>query len=126
MDDNPPASVRYVKNGMSGQWWRAAKTNGQVHLGWKDVPSGLLLSGDFPVIEKELRSRYGPGRGATRAINELHDLIDAPSKHLWLTFEDGYMWWCTVHDGAIVNPDGESSEKGNSGSFATALGPINR
>jgi hypothetical protein len=23
------------------------------------------------------------------------------------------MWWCIVHDGAIVNPDGESSEKGN-------------
>ncbi len=23
------------------------------------------------------------------------------------------MWWCTALDGAIVNPDGESLEKGN-------------
>jgi hypothetical protein len=30
-----------------------------------------------------------------------------------MTFEDGCMWWCTVLDGATVNPGGESVEKGN-------------
>jgi hypothetical protein len=46
-------------------------------------------------------------------FNQLRDLLDTPSKHVWITFEDGYMWWCTVHDGATVNPDGEGTEKGN-------------
>jgi hypothetical protein len=30
-----------------------------------------------------------------------------------VTFEDGYMWWCTVQNGACINPDGESHGKGN-------------
>jgi hypothetical protein len=30
-----------------------------------------------------------------------------------VTFEDGCLWWCTVRDGVVVNPDGESSEQGN-------------
>ncbi len=47
-------------------------------------------------------------KGATQDFNALRDLLDSPSKHLWITFEGGCMWWCTVLDGATANPDGES------------------
>jgi hypothetical protein len=30
-----------------------------------------------------------------------------------VTFEERFMWWCTVLDGATVNPDGESTKMGN-------------
>ena len=33
-----PDSVRYVKNGPGGQWWKTAKANGQMHLGWRNIP----------------------------------------------------------------------------------------
>ena len=36
MSGKLPMSVRYVKNGEHGQWWHAAKANGQVHLGMED------------------------------------------------------------------------------------------
>jgi hypothetical protein len=39
MLDTIPKSVRYVKNGAGGQWWTTAKANGQVHLGWRNVPT---------------------------------------------------------------------------------------
>jgi len=39
--------------------------------------------------------------------------LDSPSKHIWVTFEDGCMWWCTVRNGAVVNPDGGSRDKGH-------------
>jgi hypothetical protein len=113
MSDKLPTSVRYVKNGRSGQWWRAAKANGQVHLGWNTVPGELLVNPDFPEIERILRKVNGPRQGVTQDFNALRDLLDGPSQHVWMTFEDGCMWWCTVLDGATVNPGGESHEKGN-------------
>src|SRR5664280_295864 len=108
-----PTSVRYVKNGRGGQWWRAAKTNAQVHLGWKTIPHELLLRPDFLRIEQMVKAEYGAKNGATQDFNALRDLLYAPSKHVWITFEDGCMWWCTVLDGATVNPNGENLEMGN-------------
>jgi hypothetical protein len=101
-----PNSVRYVKNGKQGQWWGAARANRQVHLGWKPVPKELLLKPDFPRIKQVLKS-------PVQDFNALQTLLDSPSKHVWITFEEGSMWWCTVLDGANVNPDGESDSKGN-------------
>lgn len=108
-----PNSVRYVKNGRGGQWWQAARANHQIHLGWKSVPHELLLTPDFPKIKQVLKAEFGTRQGATQDFNALCDLLDAPSKHIWMTFQDGSMWWCTALDGAIVNPNGESLEKGN-------------
>ena len=114
MIDALPASVRYVKNGAGGRWWLAARADGQVHLGWNNIdPQGLLLKPDFVKIEKFLRNWWGAKQGATQDFNQLHDLLDDPSQHIWVTFEDGYMWWCTVQNGACINPDGESHGKGN-------------
>jgi hypothetical protein len=114
MNPTLPTSVRYVKNGMGGQWWSTAKANGQIHLGWKNTPKRLLRKPDFPKIEKLVRRSFGENRrGATQDFNALRDLLDQPSKHIWITFEDGYMWWCTVHNGATVNPRGESRDQGN-------------
>jgi len=106
---NLPASVRYVKTGRRGGWWRASKDNGQIHLGWNTVPGDLLLKPDFPKIKQMLKAQGG----AAQDFNALRALLDCPSKHVWMTFEDGYMWWCTVRDGATVNPKGESSEEGH-------------
>ena len=108
-----PDSVRYVKNGRGGQWWNVAKMNAQVHLGWSNIPDELLLFPDLSKLEKQTRETFGEKRGATQDFNQLKNLLEAPSSHIWVTFEDGYMWWCTVRDGAIINPDGESREKGN-------------
>lgn len=108
-----PKSVRYVKNGRGGQWWQAARANNQIHLGWKSVPHELLLMPDFPKIRQLLKAEFGSRRGATQDFNALSDLLITPSQHIWMTFQDGCMWWCTAFDGAITNPNGESPEKGN-------------
>lgn len=113
MDETLPATVRYVKNGRGGKWWRAAKANQQIHLGWKIIPGHLLKSPDFAEIKKLMRAHYRSNPGATQDFNQLHDLLDTPSQHIWMTFEDRYMWWCTVLDGATTNPAGESDQKGN-------------
>lgn len=113
MGANLPKSVRYVKNGPGGKWWPEAKARGQIHLGWKGTPKDLLLKPDFPKIEKHLRAEWADRQGATQDFNALKTLLDTPSKHIWITFEEGCMWWCTVLDGATVNPNSEEKDKGN-------------
>lgn len=96
-----PLSVRYVKNGRGGRWWKAAKNNNQVHGGWSHVPAELLRNpGGFSAIRQKIEQdpqMTDPG-AQKRDFNQLRDLLDNPSKHVWVTFEDGYMWWCMVED----------------------------
>jgi hypothetical protein len=113
MADAFPNSVRYVKNGEGGRWWPAAKAHGQVHLGWHIVPHDLLRIADMTAIEPLIRREFGAKRGATQDFNALRTLLDHPSQHLWVTFQDGCMWWCTVRNGIEANPDGDMSNRGH-------------
>lgn len=113
MAETLPNSVRYVKNGKGGKWWAAAKAHGQIHLGWGDVPDALLQPPDFPAIKTAIRKYWGTTPGATQDFNQLRCLLDHPSQHLWVTFQDGYMWWCTVHDGIEIKSGGETNDQGH-------------
>jgi hypothetical protein len=42
-------------------------------------------------------------------------VLETPSDHVWVTFEDGCLWWCTVRDGITVNEDIETEK--TEGSF---------
>jgi Restriction endonuclease len=48
--DGLPGSVRYVKNGRSGRWWKSAQRNGQIHAGWSNasVTGRLLAPSELP------------------------------------------------------------------------------
>jgi len=122
MSENLPTSVRYVKNGSKGRWWNAARNRDQVHLGWMEIPPSLLRRPSYPEIERRIRKFWSKKRGltekgkkggATQDFNQLCDLLKSPSQHIWVTFQDGFMWWCTVRDGAIPNPAGESKAEGH-------------
>jgi hypothetical protein len=39
-------------------------------------------------------------KGRTADLNALVSLLDRPSQHIWVTIQDGYLWWRTVHDRA--------------------------
>ena len=106
-------SVRYVKNGAGGQWWQAAKADGQVHAGWPNIPVELLLNPDFAVIKRIIEEEFKGRQGSTQDFNALRSLLDRPSQHLWITFEDDCMWWCTVRDRVEANPEGRSESKGH-------------
>jgi hypothetical protein len=104
-----PQSVRYVKNGERGRWWSTAKARNEMHLGWRSIPHDLLLRAELDSIERLLREQYGPKLGATQDFNMLRTLLDRPSQHLWITFEEGCLWWCTVRDDIHVNDVGNDA-----------------
>jgi hypothetical protein len=113
MLDVLPKTVRYVKNGRGGQWWATAKTRGEIHLGWRTIPSAPLQANDRDAIKALIQTEFGAKKGATQDFNALQCALVHPSQHVWVTFEDGCMWWCTVRDGIETNADGEAADKGH-------------
>jgi hypothetical protein len=113
MTQTIPDSVRYVKNGAGGQRWKSAKAKGQIHLGWRHIPDALLRTADMTSIESMIRAEFGSKPGATQDFKALRTLLDHPSQHVWITFQDGCMWWCTVQDGIETNSDIEASDRGH-------------
>jgi hypothetical protein len=117
IENLPQTSVLYVKNGEHGRWWPAAKENGQIHAGWTNITHDLLTSPDYEIIKQREIEDYmklGKPKGSAMAdANALWRLLHSPSQHVWITFEEGCMWWCTVRDGAVINPTGRDARTGN-------------
>jgi len=108
-----PSSLRYVKNGAGGRWWKAAKASGQLHAGWKEVPDDLLQAANLAAIKPLVQAGWGGRPGATQDFNALRTLLDRPSQHVWVTFQDDCLWWCTVLDHVQTNPDGDTGDRGH-------------
>jgi hypothetical protein len=108
-----PSSVRYIKVGQGGSWWSVSKARNEIHLGWSEVPPNLLMSGDLEAIERRVRSFHTGKSGETQDLNGLRGLIDRPSRHIWITFESGSLWWCTVTDQITVNEEGRDRDHGH-------------
>jgi hypothetical protein len=117
MPEDLPQTVRYVKNGSGGRWWKAAKARGQLHCGWWFIPRELLRANDLVRIKQAIQQHdaYRARGAATADFNALNVVLGKPSQHVWVTFEDGYLWWCTVRDGITINLD-KTKEK-DEGSF---------
>lgn len=108
-----PTSARYIKVGQGGSWWKTSLERGQIHLGWSEVPHELLLSGRLDLVEQRVRSSHKGKSGATQDVNGLIGLIDRPSRHIWITFENGSLWWCTVADHLEINSEGKNRDNGH-------------
>ena len=102
-----------MKNGAGGRWWADAKARSRIHAGWSQIPDEAIRNADVPTIASVLREQYGTKPGATQDLNALRALIEGPSRHIWVTFESGYLWWATACDGVTLSPDNETNAHGH-------------
>lgn len=84
-----------------------------MHAGWSQIPDDALEEINIAAISATLREQYGSKPGATQDLNALRTLLERPSQHLWITFEDGFMWWATVRDGITVSPLNDTAQHGH-------------
>ena len=61
------------------------------------MPGALLKNPDYVQIL--------PLCANQQDCNALQTLLDHPSRHLWITFQDDCLWWCLVEDGVTVYDD---------------------
>lgn len=112
-----PKSVRYIKNGTGGAWWKAAKSRNELHAGWSEVPAEMLVNRDIrevkEYVERLHAQRSGNRIAAANDLKALQTLLDRPSQHIWVTFEDRKLWWCTVNDEISANDENESEREGH-------------
>ena len=52
---------------------------------------------------------------ATADFNAIKLVLENPSQHVWVTFEDSSLWWCTVRNGITINLKKENEK--TEGSF---------
>jgi hypothetical protein len=88
-----------------------------VHGGWSQIPAAITEdSADFAALIDRYSTEPNNrklGGSSTSDLNQLINLLDRPSRNIWITFEEGALWWCIVKDKATANREQESREKGH-------------
>lgn len=104
-----PGSVRFIRLGQGGCWAKRSRDQQQLHAGWDDCDQAALAANDPNYVETGGRFK---GK-SLRQDSELQHLLDRPSRHLWITTDNGLLWWTLVEDGIHFTGTGSTKEQGN-------------
>lgn len=85
---------RYIKLGEKAEWEKLCFQDGTLRLGFYEAPHEYGLAGDRNAIAEIYRS-WGRNRAtATSYANQVGAFYDEPEDTLWITFANGYLYWC--------------------------------
>ena len=93
MDPIAPVTVRYIKLGAGGSFSRSSLEQGELQLGYHEVPHDLCAAGDWNGVLgyfARIRKTAGKAKDSTREVQDFYTL---GSGCLWVTFADGFLWW---------------------------------
>jgi len=88
-----PAEVRYIKLGDGGRWAKDSLEQGYVAFGYHSIPDEMCRAHDWDGVRKLLDDRKSEG-AKTAGVNEVLAFYEMGEDCLWITFADGYLWWC--------------------------------
>jgi len=87
------APIRYIKLGAAGCWAKRSFAQDEIHFGHSDVSHELALSGNKEAIVAK-HMALGRTQGKARDFaRELLDFYHLPEETIWITFEQGVLWW---------------------------------
>ncbi len=88
-------SARYIKLGEKGVWdRRCIREEGTMRLGYYEVPHELALARDFDKLKQLFVDHGFKGSTPANHARAVFDFYFAEPDTLWITFSDGYLWWC--------------------------------
>lgn len=88
-----PSQIRYIKLGAGGSFARQCLAQGELQLGYHEVPHEPCAGGDWEAMLRHLQAvRRTPGK-AKDSTREVQDFYTLGSDCLWITFADGFLWW---------------------------------
>ena len=91
-----PDKVRFIKLGRKSVWWPIAKQTNTIRLGFKTFDFRLCAAGEWDKARRKFSKTSSRHRTAdvTRAVNQVREFFELPKSVLWITIEDGDLWWC--------------------------------
>lgn len=104
-----PSKGLYIKLGRSGSWEKECLEKGIVRFGYKETPFDAATSGDWETVENFWLEARGNKGTATRDLNQIRNFFEAGADTLWITFCNGFLWWCFAKPGVKKHPDGKGS-----------------
>jgi hypothetical protein len=99
-----PDGVRFIKLGRKSAWWPVAKESSTLRLGFKQFDYDLCRESKWEEARRKFlttTSRKRPS-DVTRAVQQVREFFELPDSTLWVTIEDGDVWWCFAHS-AVKN-----------------------
>lgn len=92
-EDIRNAPVRYIKLGTGGAFASAALERGEIYLDHREVPRELAARADRDAIIAHYISLGRPPGKAKDFAREVMDFHTLPEETIWITFENGCLWW---------------------------------
>ena len=86
-------NVRYIKLGTRGSWTKRAFADGEIPLSFKELRHETALAGNEKEMAAEIRPFTGSEGRATTAARQVRDFYTLGKDTIWITFQDGKMWW---------------------------------
>lgn len=108
-------NARYIKLGPRGAWERKSLDEEVLLFGYQSVPHDIALSGDIDALTKVFRDQgYDKGTARRHAI-QVMDFYTLGEDTLWITFADGYLWWCIAAPGVkyLCHDDEQANREGS-------------
>jgi hypothetical protein len=95
--------IRYIKLGERGEWWEDCRDKQRLRLGFK--------SGDTQIFDLATNKKWNEIKNywieqntnkPTERTNQMRDFFEDDSKTLWITFEEGCLYYAYTDGGEIT------------------------
>ncbi len=86
--------ARYIKLGAGGVWESLCLEDGTLRLGFYEVPHEAPRSGDKEAIRQIYLERGVSKQVASSYAGQVQSFYEELDNTIWITFADGYLWWC--------------------------------
>jgi len=104
--------VRYVKLGKGGEWAEQCFEENSLRIGHSQIPHSLASTCDREAISAEFRQLGFSKSKASDLTRELLDFYDDDEDTIWITFADGFLWWCRAKSNVVdLGADNDTGTK---------------
>ncbi|MBM6595331.1 restriction endonuclease [Microvirga pudoricolor] len=96
---SPAPPLRYIKLGRQNAWAEPCFERGEIHLGHREVPHEIALSGDREAIAAYLMTTGRQPAKARDFAREIVDFYTLDESAVWITFARDHLWWAQARPG---------------------------
>ncbi|WP_454690206.1 restriction endonuclease [Achromobacter aloeverae] len=122
-DVNAHAAVYFIKLGEKGKWVNECLERGTLRFGYHAAPHDLCCAEQWDEVRKHLIQWRGKDdRVATSDLNQIKKFYTAPADAIFVTFANGFLYWCQARPGVTPLPDGGRERATVKGWSKTSLG----